>query len=66
LDGKGKATPSGARKWLIGLEFLVTRSRQADGGKGTFFKKFNAPTAIRPLGGLTRLLELPQYDNYLP
>jgi hypothetical protein len=50
LDGKGKATPSGARKWLIGLEFIVIRSRQADGGKGTFLKEFNAPAAIRCRG----------------
>jgi hypothetical protein len=50
-DGKGKATPSGARKWLVGLGFLAIRSQRADGGKGVFFKKFNASTAIRHLGG---------------
>jgi len=64
-DGKGKATPSGARKWLIGLGFLAIRSQPADGGKGTFFKEFNGPTAIRHLGSLTRLLALLQYDNYI-
>jgi len=49
-DGKGKATPSGARKWLVGLGFLAIRSEPADGGKGIFFKEFNASTAIRCLG----------------
>jgi len=50
-DGKRKATPSGARKWLVGLGFLAIRSQLADGGKGAFFKEFNGPTAIPHLGG---------------
>ena len=69
-DGKGKATPSGARKLLVGLGFLAIRSQRADGGKGIFFKEFSDPTAIRPSAilaaeSLTRLIALLQYDNYL-
>ena len=45
-DGKGKAAPSGARKWLVGLRFSVIRSEGTDGSRGIFFKEFNAPTAI--------------------
>lgn len=45
-DGKGKAAPSGARKWLVGLRFSAIRSEGADGSRGIFFKEFNAPTAI--------------------
>jgi hypothetical protein len=33
-DGKGKATPSGARKWLVGFGLLAIRSQPADGGQG--------------------------------
>ena len=65
-DGKGKATPSGARKWLVSLGFLGIRFQPTDGDEGIFFKKFNGPTAIRHLGGPTRLLMLLQYDNYMP
>ena len=45
-DGKGKAAPSGARKWLVGLRFSAIHSEGADGSRGIFFKEFNAPTAI--------------------
>src|SRR6516165_9351002 len=45
-DGKGKAAPSGARKWLVGLRFSAIPSEGADGSRGIFFKEFNAPTAI--------------------
>jgi hypothetical protein len=48
--GKGKATPSGARKRLVGLKFLAIRSQPADGGKSLFFKEFNDRIAIRDLG----------------
>jgi hypothetical protein len=47
MDGKGKATPSGARKWLVGFGFLAIRAHRAGGDNGTFFKEFNPPTAIR-------------------
>jgi hypothetical protein len=46
VDSKGKATPSGARKWLVGFDFLAIRSDPPDGGRGIFFNEFKAPTAI--------------------
>jgi hypothetical protein len=49
-DGKGKATPSGVRKWLVGFGFLAIRSQAADGGNGIFSNEFNARTAIRRPG----------------
>jgi len=45
-NGKGKATRSGARKWLVGFGFLAIRSEPPDGGPSIFFKEFKAPTAI--------------------
>ena len=62
-DGKGKATPSGARKWLVGFGFLAIRSHRANDGNGIFFKKFNDPIAIRHLGWPLCLIELLQSDN---
>jgi hypothetical protein len=54
-DGKGKATPSGARECLVGFGFLAIRSQPTDGGKGTFTKEFNGPTTIYYLDGFDSL-----------